>query len=229
MAVRRQPGFMFPGSRSAPFRRPLQPPVALPTGLTPDLPEIDWERTVGPAVSDLTKWTAEPPLGQRIVISGRVLDRRARPAPNTLVEVWQANSAGRYIHKLDQWDAPLDPNFRGVGRAVTNEQGRYRFVTIRPGPYPWGVGFSSWRPAHIHFSLQGRSFSSRLVSQMYFPDDPLLAFDPIAHEAPAAAVKRMIARLDLGVTTPNFAVGYVFDIVLDGPGATPTKEAPDDL
>ncbi len=138
---------------------------------------------MGPAM-DLTTQHAGAPIGQRITVSGRVLDESGRPAPRTVIEIWQANAAGRYVHANDQWDAPLDPNFTGAGRVVTDEAGAYRYVTIRPGAYPWKNHLNAWRPAHIHLSVLGPAFATRLTTQMYFPDDPLFAIDPIAGAAP---------------------------------------------
>ena len=146
---------------------------------------------------------------------------RATLSGNTVVEVWQANAAGRYRHDKDQWDAPLDPNFTGAGRAVTDDEGRYRYVTVRPGAYPWKNHANAWRPAHIHLSLLGPAFASRLVTQMYFPDDPLIALDPIVHAVPAPLRSRLVARFDIETTRPEWALGYVFDVVLRGRDATP--------
>jgi protocatechuate 3,4-dioxygenase beta subunit len=151
------------------------------------------------------------------------MDERGRPVPNTLVEVWQANAAGRYIHKVDQHDAPLDPNFFGGGRCVTDSEGRYRFYTVKPGAYPWGNHPNAWRPNHIHFSLFGPSYLTRLVTQMYFPGDPLLALDPIFLGTPEKARDRLISKFSIDVTEPEFALGYVFDIVLRGATATPME------
>jgi protocatechuate 3,4-dioxygenase beta subunit len=152
-----------------------------------------------------------------------VLDEGGRPVRNTLVEVWQANAAGRYVHKADQHDAPLDPNFLGAGRCLTDNEGRYRFMTVKPGAYPWGNHPNAWRPQHIHFSLFGDHFGSRLVTQMYFPGDPLLAFDPIYQGTPAHARERMVSRFSLDTTQEAYALGYDFDIVLRGPNETPME------
>ncbi|TGG93390.1 protocatechuate 3,4-dioxygenase subunit beta [Natronospirillum operosum] len=161
------------------------------------------------------------PLGERIIVTGQVLDEHGNPVPHTLVEVWQCNAAGRYVHKKDVHDAPLDPNFLGAGRCMTDAEGRYRFISIKPAAYPWGNHPNAWRPAHIHLSLFGPSISTRLVTQMYFPDDPLLAFDPIYQSVPAGARERMVSRFSLDVTEEAWALGYIFDIVLRGPSATP--------
>lgn len=214
--------FRFPGSRSEPFRTPRQPRVEIAPTLTETTGLRDgWTRLFGPEITDLTVSRTGVALGQRIIVSGRVLDARGRPVPRTLIELWQANAAGRYAHLLDQWDAPHDPNFQGVGRVITDDEGGYRFVTVRPGAYPWGPGASAWRPSHIHMSLLGPSFASRIVTQMYFPDDPLIVHDPIAQSAPPEAVARMISRLDLETTQANYGLGYRFDIVLGGACATP--------
>jgi protocatechuate 3,4-dioxygenase, beta subunit len=174
--------------------------------------------------ADLTRQHAGSPIGERIIVSGRVLDQDGRPVPNTLLEVWQANAAGRYIHKVDQHDAPLDPNFTGAGRCVSDAEGRYRFTSIKPGAYPWRNHANAWRPAHIHFSLFGPSFLTRLVTQMYFPGDPLLALDPIYLSVPEeAARQRLVSSFDLETTKPEFALGYRFDIVLWGRAATPME------
>ena len=160
---------------------------------------------------------------QPIVLLGRVLGDDGRPLPDTLIEIWQANAAGRYIHKVDQHDAPIDPNFFGGGRCMTNSEGRYRFYSVKPGAYPWGYHFIAWRPNHIHFSLFGPSFVTRLVTQMYFPGDPLLELDPIYKGIPANARDRLVAKFSIDVTEPGFALGYEFDIVLRGRGETPME------
>ncbi|MDH3225255.1 MAG: protocatechuate 3,4-dioxygenase subunit beta, partial [Gemmatimonadota bacterium] len=162
---------------------------------------------------------------ERIVVTGRVLDSTGRPLQGALLEIWQANAAGRYIHKKDQHDAPLDPNFTGTGRCLTDDDGRYSFTTIRPGAYPWLNHENAWRPSHIHFSIFGRSFSQRLVTQMYFPGDPLLAFDPIYNSIPGeAARRRLLARFDLSVTQPEWALGFGFDLVVGGARQTPFED-----
>jgi protocatechuate 3,4-dioxygenase beta subunit len=170
---------------------------------------------------DLTRQHAGEPLGERIIVTGRVLDSGGRPVPDTLVEIWQTNAAGRYIHLRDQHPAPLDPNFTGAGRCLTDSAGRYEFVTIKPGAYPWRNHQNAWRPAHIHFSVFGRAFTQRLVTQMYFPGDPLFAYDPIFQSVPdEKARERMVARFDIDTTKPEWALGYQWDIVL---GATPME------
>ena len=150
------------------------------------------------------------PLGERIVVTGRVTDEAGRPLRNTLIEIWQANAAGRYIHKVDQHAAPIDPNFFGGGRCVTDSEGHYRFLTVKPGAYPWGNHANAWRPNHIHFSLIGPTIASRLVTQMYFPGDPLLALDPIFQGTPEKARQRLVSNFSLDVTEEGFALGYVF-------------------
>jgi protocatechuate 3,4-dioxygenase, beta subunit len=164
----------------------------------------------------------KPAQGERIIVRGRVVDEQGRPVPDTMIEIWQANAGGRYRHRVDQHDAPLDPYFTGLGRALTDSTGHYRFVTIRPGAYPWGNHPNAWRPAHIHFSLFGRQFTQRLVTQMYFPDDPLFPYDPIFNSVPSEAGRRaLIAAYDLSATVDSWALGFRFDIVLRGDGATP--------
>ena len=205
-------------------------------GVSKSLVEIDPELSelTGPAYGaevigeldhDLTKngQVNGEPIGERIVVTGRVLDENGDPVANTLVEVWQANAGGRYIHKQDQHDAPLDPNFLGSGRCLTDAEGRYKFYTIKPGAYPWGNHYNAWRPNHIHFSLFGGSIASRLVTQMYFPGDPLLDLDPIYQSVPAGARERMISEFSIDVTEEGFALGYIFDIVLRGVSATPME------
>jgi protocatechuate 3,4-dioxygenase beta subunit len=182
---------------------------------------------MGPAMDDLTAHYGGAPIGQRIVVSGRVLDEDRRPVPDTVIEIWQANAAGRYVHSKDQWDAPLDPHFTGAGRVITDADGRYRFVTIRPGAYPWGNHRNAWRPAHIHLSLLGPAFATRLVTQMYFPDDPLIEIDPIANAVPMPYRQRMVGRFDIATTQPNWALGYLFDLVLKGADETPFGDAHD--
>ncbi len=164
------------------------------------------------------------PQGQRIIVHGRVLDADGRPARNTLVEVWQANAGGRYRHDADNHAAPLDPDFSGAGRCLTDDDGRYRFVTIKPGAYPWQNHENAWRPAHIHFSLFGRNFMQRLITQMYFPDDPLFDRDPIFNSIPDPQVRqRLISALDISGTVPEWALAFRWDIVLRGDGSTPLE------
>ena len=208
------------------LRAPKQPLIYLPVTLSEITgPSIARER-IDPKACDLTRQHGGEPLGERIVVSGRVIDEDGRPIAHSLLEIWQANSAGRYAHRWDQHDAPLDPNFAGVGHTMTDEEGRYRFVSIRPGAYPWKNDYNSWRPAHIHFSLFGPAFATRLVTQMYFPGDPLLAFDPIFNcTADESARQRLISVFDWETTTPGHSLGFRFDLVLSGREATP-MEAP---
>ena len=181
-----------------------------------------------PGEDDLTRWNGGEALGQRIIVHGRVLDSDGRPVPDTLLEVWQANTAGRYRHVNDQWPAPLDPHFAGLGRCITDAAGQYRFTTIKPGAYPWKNHHNAWRPAHIHFSLFGQAFTQRLVTQMYFPDDPLFFQDPIFNSAPEHARPRMVSSYDHDVTEDHWALGFAFDIVLRGRDQTPFESAADD-
>lgn len=216
------PPSLYPEYRSTTLRAPTQPLVRIPETLTERTgPQDCWDRLVGPAMTDLTSQHKGRPLGQRIIVSGRVLDEQARPVPNAVLEIWQANAAGRYAHAKDSWEAPLDPNFTGVGRAFTDELGRYSYVTIRPGAYPWGNHENAWRPAHIHLSVLGPTFATRLVTQLYFPDDPLIEIDPIANAVPMPYRQRLVARFDIATTKPNWALGYLFDVVLSGRNQTP--------
>jgi protocatechuate 3,4-dioxygenase beta subunit len=178
---------------------------------------------MGADAADLTRAYNGAPLGERIIVTGRVTDENGKPVPGTMIELVQANGAGRYAHQYDQHDAPLDPNFTGVGRVTVGEDGRYRFLTIKPGAYPWANHYNGWRPAHLHFSLTGPAFANRLITQMYFPGDPLIALDPIACAVPEPARDRLIAKLDMEVTEPYWALGYVFDFVLRGRDATPME------
>jgi protocatechuate 3,4-dioxygenase, beta subunit len=213
-----------PGYRATVLRHPKQPLVIIPQTLTELTAPVYGDDSVGKDDHDLTAQHGAAPLGQRIVVSGRVLDDDGRPVPNTLIEVWQANAAGRYAHKVDQWNAPVDPNFTGAGRTLTDADGRYTFVTVQPGAYPWRNHHNAWRPAHIHFSLFGQAFATRLVTQMYFPGDPLLPLDPIFNAVPdERARNRMVSAFDLSLTTPEWALGYRFDIVLRGRNETPME------
>lgn len=219
------PRYIHPDYKSTPLRGPTKPLIPLPATLSELTGPVYGHESVGRLDADLTRNGAKngEPLGERIIVAGRVLDERGRPVPDTLIEVWQANAAGRYIHAGDQHDAPLDPNFFGGGRCVTDAEGRYRFYTVKPGAYPWGNHHNAWRPNHIHFSLFGPSYLTRLVTQMYFPGDPLLDLDPIYLATPAKARDRLVARFSLDVTEPEYALGYVFDIVLRGAIATPME------
>ena len=220
-----QPPSLFPAYASTVLRAPAKPLIKIPQTVTETSGPADcWAELMGPAMADLTKQHRAEPLGQRIIVSGRVLDENARPVPNTVIEIWQANAAGRYIHLRDNWPAPLDPNFTGVGRVTTDAEGRYRYVTIKPGAYPWGNHYNAWRPSHIHLSLLGSAFATRLVTQMYFPDDPLIPLDPIANAVPMPYRDRMVSRFDIATTEPSFALGYLFDMVLRGRHATPMEQ-----
>jgi len=220
-----QPEHLFPQYASTVKRAPTKPLVMMPQSLTEVTGPVFGYDDIKPTDFDLTKQHAGEPIGERIIVTGRVLDENGRPMPHTLVEVWQANSAGRYPHRVDQHDAPTDPNFTGCGRALTGADGSYRFVTIRPGEYPWRNHYNAWRPAHIHFSLFGQAFMQRLVTQMYFPGDPLLPFDPMYNCVPDEnARKRLVATLDWENTIPEFALAYRWDIVLRGRDATPMEK-----
>jgi protocatechuate 3,4-dioxygenase beta subunit len=222
------PPLVFAGYRSTEFRGPKRPLFPLKHTLSERTGPVYGHDSVGPLDDDLTRNGARngEPLGERIAVTGRVVDEAGRPVAGTLIEIWQANAAGRYIHKVDQHDAPIDANFFGGGRCVTDAEGRYRFRTIKPGAYPWGNHHNAWRPSHIHLSLFGSTIASRLVTQMYFPGDPLLPFDPIHLSTPEHARERLIAKFSLDVTEPGFALGYLFDIVLRGAAETPMEPAP---
>jgi protocatechuate 3,4-dioxygenase, beta subunit len=222
--VRLDPPYDFPDYRSTRLRAPKRPLLPMPDGETERRGPLFGESSVDAADSDLTRGQGGEALGERIVVSGRVTDSAGRPVRHQLVEIWQANAAGRYRHTVDNHDAPLDPNFTGAGRCLTDQDGHYRFVTIRPGEYPWANHRNAWRPAHIHFSLFGPSFSARLVTQMYFPGDPLLDFDPMYQSVrDRRAAQLLVARFDLGTTVEDWALGYVFDIVLGGGRSTPVE------
>ena len=220
------PPFIHPAYKSTVLRGPTKPLVPLPESLSERTGPVFGHDAVGPLDADLTRNAMKngEPLGERIIVSGRVTDEAGRPVPNTLVEVWQANAAGRYVHVVDQHDAPLDPNFLGAGRCATDANGVYSFKTVKPGAYPWPNHQNAWRPNHIHLSLFGPSIQSRLVTQMYFPGDPRLPLDPIFLGTPEGARDRLIAEFSLDVTQPDYALGYVFDIVLRGPAATPMED-----
>ncbi|MEJ2156182.1 MAG: protocatechuate 3,4-dioxygenase subunit beta [Desulfobacteraceae bacterium] len=219
------PPLIYSEYKSTNLRGPTQPLVPIrQSGCEITGPSFD-ARRLGPLDHDLTKNARVngEPLGERIVVTGQVRDENGHPIPHTLIEVWQANAAGRYIHVVDDHPAPLDPNFLGAGRCITDKNGHYRFYTIKPGAYPWKNHYNAWRPNHIHFSLLGPAMATRLVTQMYFPGDPLLDLDPIFQGAPAATRHRLISRFSIEVTEPDFALGYVFDIVLRGRTATPVQ------
>ncbi|HEV2163267.1 MAG TPA: protocatechuate 3,4-dioxygenase subunit beta [Stellaceae bacterium] len=203
-------------------RHPTQKPVALKQTLTEITGPTFTNGWTGPELVDLTKQHKAEPIGERMILAGRVLDENGRPVPNTLVEIWQANAAGRYAHASDTHPAPLDANFTGRGHMVTIAKGEYRFLSIVPGAYPWRNTYNAWRAQHVHFSVFGPAFATRIVTQMYFPGDPLLEFDPIYNAVPdEAARKRMISRYDPNLSEAEWALGYRFDIVLRGRHATP--------
>jgi protocatechuate 3,4-dioxygenase beta subunit len=220
-----QPPHLYPPYVSTRKRAPSKPLVVMPQTMSELTGPVFGRDAVGPVDHDLTRQHTAEPLGERIIVTGRVLDEDGRPIRHTLVELWQANAAGRYAHVIDRHDAPLDPNFSGGGRALTDEEGRYRFVTIKPGAYPWTNHQNAWRPAHIHFSLFGEAFLTRLVTQMYFPGDPLLPFDPVLNGIPDdAARERLVSTFDWDTTMPEHALGYRFDMVLRGRSATPWEK-----
>jgi protocatechuate 3,4-dioxygenase, beta subunit len=219
------PPYLHPDYRSTVLRAPSRPLVRLPDEWFHRVPGPAFGRVpVGPHDHDLTAQHAGAPIGERIIVTGRVLDADGRPVPETLVEVWQANAAGRYVDPGDDHPAPLDPNFTGAGRCLTDADGRYRFVTVKPGAYPWRNHPNAWRPAHIHFSLFGPELRSRLITQMYFPGDPLMAHDPVLQSiSDPRGRERLVARFDLDTTQPEWALGYGWDIVLRGSAATPAE------
>ncbi len=217
-----QPKMIEPEYKSTALRGPTKPLIVVPQTLSEITGPVYGHDTLHPNDADLTlngRRNGEP-LGERIIVTGRLLDEDGRGVPNSLVEVWQANACGRYIH-VDVHDAPLDPNFIGGGRCVTDAEGRYRFMTIKPGAYPWGNHHNAWRPQHIHFSVFGPTFLTRLVTQMYFPGDPLLDYDPIFKSAPEKSRRLMLSKFRMDLTEPEFALAYEFDIVLRGRNETP--------
>jgi protocatechuate 3,4-dioxygenase, beta subunit len=216
------PPYLHPDYRSTVSRAPSRALLPLPEELHRLVAPVFGEDRVTPADADLTSGHSGEPLGERIIVTGRVLDEDRHPVRDALLEVWQANAAGRYLHEIDQHPAPLDPNFTGAGRTVTDDEGRYRFVTVKPGAYPWQNHQNAWRPAHIHFSVFGRAFTQRLVTQMYFPGDPLFAHDPIFNSVrDPKARDLLVAWFDLDTTEPEWALGYRWDIVLR---STPFEE-----
>jgi protocatechuate 3,4-dioxygenase beta subunit len=220
-----QPPLLYPAYQTSVRRAPARPLIQLPQGFTDLAAPLFGYLPIGDGDSDLTRQHSGEPLGERIIVSGRVTDEDGRAIPDTLVELWQCNAAGRYRHTRDDHPAPLDPNFSGAGRTMTDARGEYRFVTIKPGAYPWRNHPNAWRPAHIHFSLFGSSFLTRLVTQMYFPNDPLFAYDPMYQSIPdERARQRLVSRLDMDLTTPEWALGYRFDIVLRGRDSTPFEQ-----
>ena len=218
-----EPPYLHPDYRASVLRAPGRELVRLPPEWFHRLPGPVFGRIpVLPSDSDLTQQHDGQPLGERIVVSGRVVASDGHPVRHALVEVWQANAAGRYVDPVDDHPAPIDPNFTGAGRCLTDGEGRYRFVTVKPGAYPWRNHENAWRPAHIHFSVFGPSLESRLVTQMYFPGDPLMPLDPILQSIPDQSGRDLlVAALDLAITEPEWALGYRWDITLRGRNATP--------
>ena len=220
-----QPPNLHEPYRSTLRRAPRKPLIFLPHTVSERTGPVFGHDAVGESDNDLTRQHPGEPQGERIIVTGRVVDDSGRGVAHSLVEIWQTNAAGRYRHAKDEHPAPLDPNFSGAGRTLTDENGFYRFVTIKPGAYPWRNHHNAWRPAHIHFSLVGPAFVTRLITQMYFPGDPLFAFDPIFQSIPdEKARQRLIAKFDMDTTQPEWALGYRFDLVLRGPDATPFED-----
>jgi protocatechuate 3,4-dioxygenase, beta subunit len=223
------PPLLYPEYVTTRLRAPSRTFGIIPRGLTELTGPVFGVSRVSASDADLTRQHAGEPQGERIIVTGRVTDSDGQPVRSTLIEAWQTNAAGRYAHELDDHPAPLDPNFTGLGRCLTGDDGSFRFISIKPGAYPWRNSPNAWRPAHIHFSLFGQAFEQRLVTQMYFPGDPLLPFDAIYNSVPdVRARERLIARLDLANTVAEWALAYRFDIVLRGGGATVFETEPDD-
>jgi len=219
-----QPDYLYPPYRSTIKRSPSKPLVMLPHTLSEVTGPVFGTDDVKPGDSDLTNQHDGDPLGERIVVSGRLQDENSKPIANALIELWQCNAAGRYRHAVDDHDAPLDPNFTGCGRVLTDAQGNYRFRTIKPGAYPWRNHYNAWRPAHLHFSVFGIGLVQRLVTQMYFPGDPLLPYDPMYNSVPdPKARERLISHFDWERTIPDIALAYRFDVVLRGRDETPME------
>jgi len=220
-----QPPYDAPAYGSTRARHPKQPLIRVPTTLTEAAAPRFTPAWYAPH-ADMSQVGGKAAMGERIIVAGRVTDENGRALANTMVEIWQANASGRYHHARDQHDAPLDPHFEGRARVFTDDEGRYRFTTIKPGAYPWRNHHNAWRPIHIHFGLHGAGFAQRMITQMYFPGDPLLALDPVFQStADAAARDRLVSVFDLDVTQPEWALGYRFDIVLRGQAATPFEKA----
>ncbi|GAB2606260.1 protocatechuate 3,4-dioxygenase subunit beta [Spirosoma areae] len=217
------PPHLSPAYKSTILRSPTQPLIPVRELIRDLSMPVFGQSVLREFDNDLTKNARinGEPIGERIKVAGRVMDDSGRPLPNVLIEIWQANAAGRYIHKAEIHDAPLDPNFLGGGRVLTDSEGRYSFHTIKPGAYPWGNHYNAWRPNHIHFSVIGHQFEHRLVTQMYFPGDPLFAYDPIFQSVPEHARDLLIAKFRMDWTEPEFALAYQFDIVLNGRQKTP--------
>ncbi len=222
-AAATQPAYATQAYRSTALRAPHLALVPFPGSRT-ELTGPRFSRERFPPLADLSRIGGEDAQGQRIIVAGCVTNESGQPVPDTMIELWQANAAGRYRHPGDQHDAPLDPHFHGAGRVFTDAGGQYRCLTIRPGSYPWRNHANAWRPSHIHFSLFGRGFAERLITQMYFEGDPLLTLDPIFSSVPdREARERLVGRFTMGLTEPDWAHGYRFDIVLRGKCATPME------
>lgn len=220
-----QPPSLYPPYVGTLLRAPRKPLIVAPYTLSEATGPVFGHECIAETDNDLTRQHAADPVGERISVSGRVLDGNGHPVRDTLIEIWQTNAAGRYVHQVDQHPAPLDPNFTGCGRTLTDAEGNYHFVTIKPGSYPWRNHPNAWRPAHIHFSLFGTAFTQRLVTQMYFPDDPLFPFDPIYNSIPdERARKRLVSQFELELTEPEWSLGFRWDIVLRGQEGTPFEE-----
>ena len=208
-----QPDYIFPPYASTLKRGPTQAPIPIPATLSEITGPSIARTTLGAHAADMTAGHPGEPLGERIIVSGRVLDENGRPLRNTLLEVWQCNAAGRYLHEHDTHDAPLDPNFTGTAQVITDDDGRYRLKSIKPGAYPWRNHYNAWRPAHIHFSVFGAGFAQRLITQMYFPGDPLLSVDPIFNCIPDEAARhRLVSQFDWENCMSEYALAYRFDI-----------------
>jgi protocatechuate 3,4-dioxygenase beta subunit len=219
------PPYLYPDYVATRTRAPKRPLLLLPNTLTEVTGPVYGHERIGELDHDLTRQHDGEPLGERVILHGRVLDGDRRPVRNTLVEIWQANAAGRYRHAVDRHPAPLDPNFTGAGRCITDDEGRYRFITVKPGAYPWLNHPNAWRAAHIHISLFGPAFATRSVTQMYFPGDPLFFQDPIFHSVRDPKHRDlMISRFDLDETVPEWALAYNFDIFVRGREATPMED-----
>ncbi len=217
-----QPVNQHEAYRSTHRRAPRQPSIRLPHTMSELTGPLYGHNPIGESDNDLTCHFPASPQGERTIVAGRLLDEDGGGLPHALVEIWQANAAGRYRHSRDNHAAPIDPNFLGAGRVLTDAEGNYRFTTIKPGAYPWRNHDNAWRPAHIHFSLFGSGLLSRLVTQMYFPNDPLIPLDPILSAIPDSdARRRLVSCFDLSLTEPEWALGYRFDIVLRGRNSTP--------
>jgi protocatechuate 3,4-dioxygenase beta subunit len=218
-----QPPALHPAYKTTVGRSPRMPLLSIESTLSEVTGPVFGHHELGEQDHDLIHNFSKDgsALGPRIIVHGRIMDELGRPVPNTLIEVWQANAAGRYRHRNDGYLAPLDPHFGGCGRCLSDDDGYYYFRSVRPGPYPWPNSTNSWRPAHIHFSLSGASFAQRLITQMYFEGDPLIPLCPILQAVPdAAAIDRLVARMDMAATVPMDSIAYRFDMVLRGRRST---------